>query len=188
MFGVEVDMPTASVTLPDGSVIKVDGSVDEVERILRVYAENVGRAATPKSGSSKLAPRKSVPRKSESAETATETPNYHEIVNKINDCEAAEAIAEKILDKKDVLNRVLLPLYIVHEYFDDKWGLSSGDVAKILADLKIKVDISNASKKLSGPAKGFLQSDGIRKRGGGGGVRYRLNRRGIKHFENFLNS
>lgn len=181
-------MPTASIELPDGTKITVDGAVEEVEKIIKAYVEaskGSGNAAPKKQVSRRKTTVKHASTQSEAEETTpSNDPDYAGIVNRVHDCHETDAIEKEILDKRDVLNRVLLPIYIVHKYFDDDWELSSGDIEKITNDLKVKVHISAASRTLSGSGKKYLQADSVRKKGST--VRYKLNRKGVQHMEKTL--
>ncbi len=169
-------MPKASILLRDGTKIEIHGTVEEVQRLTEHYS----RVAAPRTEGS--APKNG----HEPAPTAVDggEPDVAAIVAIIRDCDEAERIETRVLDQKDVLNRVLLCLWIVHKYVDQMLGLTSGDVERITEQLGVKVGISNASNVLSGRAKSFVAGDTVRKRGGT--VRYRLNRRGVQHFDAVL--
>ena len=107
-----------------------------------------------------------------------------QIVNKIGDCDEADAIQEKILDKAGVEGRILLPFYVSSKYFKNSW-LNSGDVEKITADLGVKINIKNVSNYLITYRK-YLESGAVRKKGQP--TPYRLNRSGIKRFEQIINA
>lgn len=178
-------MVNAKFELPDGTVITVDGSVSEVESLLL----KVTTAQYPTDTGAKKPKKSSKPKTKKTTATSegveSETVDHKAIANKIHDCEETEIISSKILDSKNVLNRVLLPLYFVHKYFDPNWVLSSGDVEIITDDLGVKVAITSASTMLSGGAKKYVSGDAVRKQGGKG-VRYKLNRPGIQYMTNLL--
>ena len=112
------------------------------------------------------------------------TPDLPKIINLIKNCGEAEVIETKILDKIAQVNRILLPLYIVHEYLDNTYGLTSGEVSQILTDLGVPVHIANVSKTLSGTASKYVNGDIIRKKGRS--VRYKIIRRGVTYFKGVL--
>jgi hypothetical protein len=103
---------------------------------------------------------------------------------RIKDCDEAEQIEARVLDQKDMLNRVLLCLRILHRDFSWTMGLTSGYIEKVTDQLGVKVGISNTSTILSGHAKAFVSGDAVRKQGGA--VHYKLNRRGLQWFESAL--
>src|SRR5690606_22455224 len=96
-----------------------------------------------------------------------------EIVNLVKSCDEAEDIEERILDRSSQVDRVLLPLYIVHEYLDNAYALSSGDVTAVTTQLSVPVAQPNASRTLSGTASKYVIGDSARKKGSV--VRYKLN-------------
>ena len=180
-------MPTASINLPDGTKISVDGSVGEVERIVKAYAEaNAQSRDAKRQKAEKPAKRRAKTKKTDSGGDGPSVaePDYAAIVNMVHDCDETDAISEKILDSHGILNRVLLPLYIIHKYFDDEWELTSGDISKITNDLKVKVSTPHASTRLSGEGKKYLAADSVGRKGVP--VRYKLNRKGIQYMENLL--
>lgn len=107
-----------------------------------------------------------------------------QIVNKIGDCAEADAIREKILDKTGVEGRMLLPFYISSKYFRNSW-LNSGNIEKVTSDLGVKINAKNVSNYLVKYRK-YLESGAVRKKGQP--TPYRLNRNGIKRFEQLINA
>ena len=101
--------------------------------------------------------------------------------NKTKECQEAEHIEENILDRTSQVDRTLLPLYIVHEYFDNAFELQSGEIATITAQLGIPVAQPNASRTLSGPASRYVMGNKPRK--ARQAVKYKLNRRGVKYLK-----
>ncbi|MEK7462009.1 MAG: hypothetical protein AAB618_00320 [Patescibacteria group bacterium] len=104
------------------------------------------------------------------------------IANRVNDCEESELLQQKVLDAKSMEAKVLMCLYISHKYFNNIW-LTSGNIEHITSELGIKVKSSNASTKLK-ELRSYLESAKVRKNGLP--TPYRLNRQGIKYFENML--
>jgi len=107
------------------------------------------------------------------------------IVNKIKNCEEADKIEEKILDKVSVPGRVLLPFYICYKYFPQQ-GLTTGDIAKITSELRIGIKTPNVSKAITDSLQKYLEGDSTRIKGKA--VVYKLNRKGAKYFESLLNT
>lgn len=106
------------------------------------------------------------------------------IVNKIGDCEEADEIQKNILDKHSAEGKVLLCFYISHKYFKNEW-LGAGDIEKITAELGIKIDVRNASNYLK-TYRSYLESGSTRKKGQP--TPYRINRKGIKRFEEIIHA
>lgn len=104
------------------------------------------------------------------------------IVNKIGDCDEADDIQTKVLDKRDRSGRVLLCLYISQKYFGNAW-LTTGDIEKITSELGVKVEISNVTKSLKS-LRSYIESGSVRRKGQS--TPYRLNRKGRKHFEEII--
>lgn len=175
-------MAKAQLTLPNGTVVEIEGSTQEVKELLEFY----GGA----SGGGSPAPRKQAAKKSARKRAAvkevaeSETLDLTDIVNEVKSCAEAEDIEARILDKSSQVDRTLLPLYIVHEYFDNQHALSSGDVSKVTTQLSVPVSGPNASRTLSGTASKYVIGDRTRKKGST--VRYKLNRRGVKYLKSVI--
>jgi hypothetical protein len=110
--------------------------------------------------------------------------DLNEIVNLIKSCDEAEAIEKHVLDASSLVNRTLLPLYVVYKYVENRPGLSSGDIETITKNLGVRVKTSNAATRLANNASKYVDGDKVRRKGRA--VRYRLNRRGVKYFEGIL--
>ncbi|MDB5237291.1 MAG: hypothetical protein JWL88_393 [Parcubacteria group bacterium] len=106
------------------------------------------------------------------------------IVNKVADCDEAVAIQKTVLDKSRVEGKILLPFYISHKYFENEW-LNTGHIEKITSELGIKMDIKNVSKYIPDYKK-YLESATSRKKGQP--TPYRLNRNGVKRFEEIIST
>ena len=105
-------------------------------------------------------------------------------MNEVKSCDEAEAIETRILDKSSQVDRTLLPLYIVYEYFENKHALSSGDINRVTTQLSVPVSQPNASSTLSGTASKYVMGDIVRTKGSR--VRYKLNRRGVKYLKSVI--
>lgn len=175
-------MAKASLTLPNGIVIEIEGSTGEVRELLEFYGgAGKGSSTSRRKSSAKTAGRKGTTTKSEDD---SDMLDLAEIVNEVKSCDEAEDIETKILDKSSQVDRTLLPLYIVHEYFENAHGLTSGDINKITTQLSVPVSTPNASSTLSGTASKYVIGDTVRKKGGT--VRYKLNRRGLKYLKSVI--
>lgn len=175
-FGANL-MPKASVTLPNGTTIEIDGTLEEVQALTEFYGRGGGASGVKPPPARQAAVQAGGGDDSDVLDIAR-------VVAFIKDCDEAETIESRVLDQKDVLNRVLLCLWAVGKSMNDAMGLTSGDIEKITDQLGVKVGISNASTVLSGRAKAFVSGDSVRKQGGA--VRYKLNRRGMQAFDAVL--
>ncbi|MBA7664106.1 hypothetical protein ES703_72157 [subsurface metagenome] len=107
-----------------------------------------------------------------------------EIVNHIKDCDEANLIEEKILDRPGQVNRVLLPLYIANKYIKDKVSLTTGSIYKVLKELGINIAQPNISSVIHNTASRYVMGDKPTKKGSV--VRFKINRRGIKYISEVL--
>jgi hypothetical protein len=125
------------------------------------------------------------PRKKQIAVDADDTTqvDIEAIVNLVNGYDDHATLAVNVLDKRDVLPKVLMCLYMVKDY--DIEGLTSGQIAKVLDQLKSGGSQPTISRCLStkGHQKYFSRS-GVRTKGAT--VYYKLNRTGIAEFEKLL--
>ena len=145
-------MAKASLTLSNGTVVEIEGSTQEVRELLEFYGgSSGGGSASPKKRAAKKAVSPST--------TDSDTLDVTEIVNLVKSCAEAEDIEARILDKISQVDRVLLPLYIVHEYLDNEHALSSGDVTAVTTQLSVPVAQPNASRTLSGTASKYVIGD-----------------------------
>ncbi len=118
-------MVKAQLTLPNGTVVEIEGSTQEVKELLEFYGGDDG-------GGGSTGTRKEAANKAAAKDVAESgTLDLTDIVNQVKSCDEAADIEERILDKSSQVDRTLLPLYIVHEYFDNQHALSSGDVPKV---------------------------------------------------------
>lgn len=178
-------MAKFKVTLPDGRVVEVEGTIDEVDRLLATYTKGTvekSKAAAP--NKERKSPTNHAEPFENSGEEGAGNADIASIVSKIKSCDEAEKIEKHILDKKSVVNRVLLPLYILSKYFPSSEGLTSGDIEKITKELGVPVAQANASKALSETARSYVDGDKVRRKGSA--VNYKLVRRGLQHFEGLL--
>src|SRR5574341_1038850 len=115
-------MAKATLKLATGAVVTLEGTPEEVQHLLDVYA---GKASAARG----LARRKRTPAKRArvahkvAAATEDDSPDVNEIVNLVKNCDEAGAIEKNILDRASQVDRVLLPLYMVHEEKGNEFGL-----------------------------------------------------------------
>lgn len=177
-------MAKAKITLPNGTHVDIEGTTEEVRELLEFYSAQPVRDSSRKV--QRKASRKKKPKKADELNSASSTTaiDYAEIVNLVKDCDEAEKIEKQILDRASQVNRALLPLYIVHEYLNNQYGLTSGEVSKVTTDLGIPISQPNASRTLSGTASRYVIGDKVKKKGQP--VRYKLSRRGVKYLKAVL--
>src|SRR5947209_6264241 len=153
----------ANFKLPNGATIEVDGSLEEVNAVADHAATYPPLGATPAPAGPAFVHRTPPP----SAETGDEDaePDIARIAAIIKDCDQAEAIAARVLDRPDMLNKVLMCLWAVHRFVNPNMGLTSGHIEKITDQLHVRISTPNASKTLSGRANAFVSGDAVRKKG-----------------------
>jgi hypothetical protein len=174
-------MAKATIKLSDGTCVTVEGTPEEVQRLLEIYSAPAPPVSAPSQLKQK-SKRKSVRRAEPTTKVGDQSPDLNEIVGLVKSCDEAAEIEERILDRTSMVDRTLLPLYIVHEHLDNAFGLTSGDVRKVTTDLGIPVATPNASRTLSGTASRYVIVDRLRKRGGAP-PRYKLSRRGVQYMK-----
>jgi hypothetical protein len=149
---------------------------EKLEGIIKLVNEclvELGADATPKTTTAKPA---------QTSTNGSDKDLPLKITNKISDCDEADLIQTRILDKRDREGRVLLCLYISHKYFGNTW-LTTGDIEKITSELGVKIDISNVTKAVKS-LRLYIESGSVRKKGQP--TPLRLNRKGIKRFEEII--
>ncbi len=182
-------MAKATMILPNGTKVDIEGTTEEVTHLLATMGQADGaRQAKPlRSPSAKKKPRRVVRENGDTkAKSANEQPavDITAIVNKVKNCDEADIIEEKILDKTSQVDRTLLPLYIIYEYIEPKVGLTSGDINRVTKQLGIPISTANASSTLSGTASRYVMADSVRKKGVP--VRYTLSRKGEQYMKGIL--
>ena len=173
-------MAKASLKLPDGTTVLIEGSPEEIKKIISLH-----RPEAEKGG--KITFEVGKPQgKSKQAVKRQEPPDISEIVNALKESEDAEQIEVNVLDRSSQVDRILLPLYIIHKDFPMCPGLNSAEIARVLSELGINIHQSNIANILPSTALKYVIGDKVRKRGRGGGVRYRLSRRGIQYISSVI--
>jgi len=171
----------ATIKLPNGTLVVVEGTTEDVKELLEFYGgsdtrEGTARHKEPKAeGKAGAGPKESA---------GSGRPDLAEIIGLIKNCAEAGVIGSKILDRTSLVDRVLLPLYIVHEHLGNKYALTSGEISRITADLGIRVATPHASTTLSGSASKYVIGDSVRKKGKA--VRYKLSRPGLQYLKGVL--
>ncbi len=178
-------MVKASFTLPNGTLVTIEGEPEDVRNLLDYYNNS-------QPAEEKVAKRKPFikPLQQNTMPTVSKgvTPDtLAHVVNLIKSCPEAEAIEKYILGKSNEANRVLLPLYIIHEYFENEFDLTTVEISKITTDLgpKVKVRRQNALRALARfSASKYVLGDKTRRVGTA--TRYKLNDRGVQYIKTIL--
>jgi hypothetical protein len=170
-------MTKAKLALPSGTVITIEGTVEDVQKLVEFCGDSSAQSAIPGKKT------KSHNRK-QSSQALHQKDHITQIVNLIKDCEESDVIEENIIDKASEVNRVLLPLYIIHEYMGNTIALQSGEISKITKELGISISQPNVSSNLSGDASRYVMGDRTRK--ARQVVKYKLNRRGLKYMKEII--
>lgn len=175
-------MATATMTLVDGTVVTLEGAPEEVHRLLQLYSAS--RHQTPEAPPQNERSAGRRPRGAPHAQNSEVPDPVSGVVNRIKSSPMAEAIETNVLDQRNRLNRVLLPLYIIHEEMQNSLALTSGEISNITKQLGVPVGQPDVSNLLASEAARFVLGDSSRARGKI--VRYKLSRRGAQYFAEVL--
>lgn len=177
-------MPKATFILRDGTHVVIEGSTEEVKNLLDYYGSRTDGG--PQGGGAKGKDRKSEKEKPsvEKGAGADARVDLAELINLCKSCKEAELIERNVLDRTSQVDRTLLPMYIVHEYKNNAFGLTSGEISKITKDLGVTVLRPNVSNTVSGTASKYVIGDVVRKPGQP--VRYKLSRRGLQYMKSVI--
>ncbi|HLP81178.1 MAG TPA: hypothetical protein VK141_04175 [Nitrosomonas sp.] len=175
-------MAKATIKLNNGTLVTIEGTVKEVEELLQFYSGNAGIEMPQISKNST----KTKIEQNTLQESASEEPSFDmmAIINLVKTCDEAEAIEKQILDRTSEVNRVLLPLYVIHEYLKNAFGLSTTEVANITTELGIRVSRQNALRAVKFSGARYVIGDKPRKQGSA--TRYKLNRRGVQYMKSVI--
>jgi hypothetical protein len=114
------------------------------------------------------------------AATATEPEEKVDItrlVNAFKNRNDYAKIDEEVLGHNSLVTRVVFALAMYREVYGDEAGLTSGDIRKFYKQLGVAIALPSVSTTLSGKAKQFVLTEGLRFQGSV--VRYRLSRHGV---------
>ena len=175
-------MPKASFTLPNGTVVTIEGTPVEVRNLLEFYG---GKPEKGERASQK--PDAKAGRKKSAAEKKISPARIAHIVNQIKSCPEAEDIEKNILAKTHEANRVLLPLYVIHEYMGNAFGITTIEISKVTAELGARVRVSRQAALralVRSPASRYVLTDKARRRGIA--TRYTLDERGVQYMKTVI--
>jgi hypothetical protein len=172
-------MAKATLRLNSGTNVTLEGTPEEIQKILTYFEGPEKSDDVPKRRGSQKARRESADSGAEDNE-----PDISVVVNLAKTCNESEAIEKHILDRTSVVDRTLLPLYIVHKYQKNAYGLTSGDINRFTTELGIPIATPNIANTLAGSASRYVVGDKLRKRGTA--VRYKLSHRGLKYLQSII--
>ena len=156
-----------------------------VDSRLKELLSDIQRARAPKTQSP---PKKKTPpikrKKSNKSSQEEQGPGIDipGIVAHIKDSDDYKQIEAKILDKRDILNRIMMCMYYAAEFSGEPF-LTTGQIEAITNELGVKVGMANAANKIRDNQKYFTGKT-VRKRGQP--VPYKLNRQGENAFKDIL--
>lgn len=115
-----------------------------------------------------------------SAEPALDVAGF---VANIKDSQIYSKVEKNIIDKRDMLPRIMMCMHFASEFSEDPY-LTTGQIEAITDQLSIKIGMANAANKIKKYQKYFTGKI-VRKKGQP--VPYKLNRQGEQAFEKYLN-
>lgn len=184
-------MLKATFNLRDGTLVTLEGTEEAVKNLLDYYSNSSFVISPPLTKSKTkvhIKPSEKNTENSDSSRVSSDT--LTRIVHMIKTCPEADAIEKNILGKEKPAeaDRVLLPLYIVHEYFENGFALSTNEISTITADLgpKIKVSRQNANRQFVRKKSTSRYVLGNKTRKTGAKMRYTLNDRGVEYMKSIL--
>ncbi len=155
-------MPKADVTLPSGAKISIEGSTEEVQELLQIYTEGGSKSPVEKPSSRKASTKRP---SGAAASPKASSVDAARVVNAMKDSDDWDAIEKNVLDKRDRLPRVLMPLYAVKAYLNEDLELTSGDVHRITKELGVPLSQPAASTVLSGSGSKHVMAGRSRVKG-----------------------
>lgn len=172
-------MAKATLNLPNGTIVTISGSTGEIQKLLEIYGESDNKLSSATTALLEFQkPTATIP-----SPTSAKV-NLAEIVTLVKTCKEAESIETQILDKRGEVNRVLLPLYIIHEYINNSFGLTTNEIETVTKDLGIRVSRQNSLRAIKNSGSKYVVSDQVRK--AGAKLHYKLNRRGVQYFKSVI--
>lgn len=145
-------------------------------------------ASFPPPSANRTTPRRKASKRAKPKEDCDDTrPESAELdiaglVAHIKDSDDYADVEKNIIDKKNVLAKIVMCLYYAAEFFDDP-HLTTGQIQDITDQLSIRLGMANAANKIRDNQRYFTGKT-VRKKGQP--VPYKLNRQGEKAFEKFV--
>ena len=166
----------ATFVLPSGTKVEVDGETAEVQALLERYTTEADGQPRPQPRQPARGPTSSDNGGSDEDNQISEIA----VVNRIKEDDALSWLHD-IIDSRNVLDRVLLPLFVVNQIDSRADGLTSGFISRVFAELGVRLAVPNVSTVLSGKAKRYVLADSSRRKGTP--VRYKISRAGMSYLE-----
>lgn len=171
------NMAKASFKIPNGANVSIVGTPKEIQEFLALYTGTTEKSSPPT---------KEQHAKNEGREISTEKKvkpekaDVEKIIQLAKTCKEADSIGKYILDQTNEANRVLVPLYIVHEYLDNAFALSTSQISEVTIGLGAKVSRQNALRAVKFSAPGHVIKLS------GKSPRYKIHRRGLAHVKSVI--
>jgi len=169
-------MAQATFTLQTGALVTIEGTTEEVKSLLGFYENS---SINQKKDGKTIEERHIAANDMREENAKPEETDIVEIINLAKTRDDAEAIEHNILLQTNEANRTLLPLFIVHENFNNAFGLTTTEIGRITLELGAKVSRQNALRALKFSTTGFVTKQGDP-------PRYTLNKRGALHIKKVL--
>lgn len=166
------------MTLPDGTTVIVEGSPEEIQKIISLH-----RPIQKEAKESEVTTKKEQTKKKVVVSEKSE-PDLPALINTTKSCREFDQIEANILDRSSIVDRLLLPLYISHEYVSEHLRLTSGDITKYLSQFGVNIAQPNVANYLSSTASRYVIADSIRERGKP--TRYRISRKGLAYLKTVI--
>ncbi len=173
---------------PEEESVVEDAEVETEAPAATSAPKKRGRKRGPrkKRASRKASAKKSAPKKQEATTSASGDKSFDpaSVASAVEASPHYSFIKEKILNKSNQINRILVSFYFAQDAVDGK-GLTTGDVETITEALGNTIKSTNISSQLKKYDDLFI-TKGERKRGSV--VHYKLNAKGKKQLEELLSS
>lgn len=174
---MEEKMAKASFKIPNGANVSIEGTPKEIQEFLALYTGTTSKTPPPIQERRKEKVEKTV---SPEKKTKPDKTDIEKIIQLVKTCKEADSIGKYILDKTNEANRVLVPLYIVHEYLDNEFGLTTSEISEVTIGLGAKVSRQNALRAVKFSAPGHVIKFS------GKSPRYKIHRRGLAHIKSII--
>jgi hypothetical protein len=169
-------MAKATFKLQTGALVTIEGTTEEIKSLLGFYENSY---INQKKDEKTIEERNVTVINLLGKKAKPEETDIVEIINLAKTRDDADAIEHNILLQTNEANRALLPLFIVHENFNNAFGLTTTEIGKITIELGPKVSRQNALRALKFSATGFVTKQGYP-------PRYTLNKQGVSHIKKVL--
>ncbi|NOH02219.1 MAG: hypothetical protein HND47_09810 [Chloroflexi bacterium] len=170
-------MAKASFKIPNGANVSIVGTPKEIQEFLALYTGTTEKLSSP---TEERHIKKEDREISTEKKVKPEKADVEKIIQLAKTCKEADSIGKYILDQTNEANRVLVPLYIVHEYLDNAFALSTSQISEVTIGLGAKVSRQNALRAVKFSAPGHVIKLS------GKSPRYKIHRRGLAHLKSVI--